>query len=155
MVLISFLMLFWPQKVVVTPWGHPQGGVYPKNTFLAKKWTFDLISSKLRIRFWWFLCKATSWCVYISSKLIFEKILVCPPEGFLYPKNPFLAKKWLLSLYLPNAAINFSNFWYGNYPCGFLWENHSVYAGKILVRPLGGIFDPKNVKKSPPKIVIF
>ena len=41
------------------------------------------------------------------------------------------------------------NFEYGNYPYGFLWENHSVYVGKILVRPLGGIFDPKNVKNPP------
>ena len=33
-------------------------------------------------------------------------------------------------LYLQNVAINFHNFWYGNYPCGHLSENHSVYAGK-------------------------
>ena len=65
------------------------------------------------------------------------------PQGVLYQKKtkkPFWLKNELLSLYLPNAAKNFSNFWYGNYPYGFLLENHSVHAGKILVRPPGGHF---------------
>ena len=32
----------------------PRGGVDPKKTFLAEKWPFEPISSKLYIRFWWF-----------------------------------------------------------------------------------------------------
>ena len=107
------------------------------------------------IFFWFFAWSLVSVPLRWPLKKFWSKKFFDPPGGFLYPKNPFLAKNGLLSLYQPNAAINFSNFWYGNYPYGFLCENHSVYAGKILVRPLGGIFDPKNVKKSPPKIVIF
>ena len=60
--------------------------------------------------------------------------------GHFWPKQPFLS---VFGLYLPNAAINFHNFWYGNYPCGLLWENHSVYAGKILRWPKFGHLWPK------------
>ena len=77
-----------------------------------------------------------------TQKNFGQKIL--SPGGDFVPKK-LLTKNGLLSLYFPNAAINFSNCWYENYPYGFLWENHSVYAGKILVRTLGGIFNPKNV----------
>ena len=64
-----------------------------------------------------------------------------PPGGYCTQKTPFWLKNGLLSLYLPKAAINFSNFWYWNYPYGFLWENHSVYAGKISLP--GGHFWPQ------------
>ena len=59
---------------------------------------------------------------------------------------PFLAKIAILSVFglcLPKTAINFHNFWYGNYPCGFLLENHSIYAGKILRWPKFGHLWPK------------
>ena len=70
------------------------------------------------------------------------------------PKTPFLATKWIFSLYLPNTDKNFPNFWYGNYPHGLLWENHSVYARKILVHPLGAFSTPKMLK-IPPKVNRF
>ena len=50
---------------------------------------------------------------------------------------------FLSCLYLPNTAINFHSFWYGNYPSGLLWENHSVYARKILRWPKFGYLWPK------------
>ena len=59
---------------------------------------------------------------------------------------PFLTKIAIFEcfcLYFPNAAINFHNFWYVNYTCGFLWENHCVYAGKILRWPKFGHLWPK------------
>ena len=74
-------------------------------------------------------------------------------KNFWPPKLPKMVKTWpflakiaifeVFWLYLPNAAINFHNFWYGNYPCGLLWENHSVYAGKILRWPKFGHLWPK------------
>ena len=50
-------------------------------------------------------------------------------------------------LYVQNSAINFYNFWYGNSPCVLLWENHSVYAGKILTWPKFGHLLPKFLAK--------
>ena len=60
--------------------------------------------------------------------------------GHFLPKWPFLS---VFGLYLPNAAINFHNFWYGNYSCGLLWNNYSVYTGKILRWPKFGHFFAK------------
>ena len=66
-----------------------------------------------------------------------------PPKWLKMVKIwPFLAKIAIFECFWPVSSKHqiFHNFWYGNYLYGFLWENHSVYAGKILVRPLGGIF---------------
>ena len=38
--------------------------------------------------------------------------------------------------------MNLSNFWYGSCSYGVLWENHTLYAGKILVWRNFGPFNP-------------
>ena len=39
----------------------------------------------------------------------------------------------VFDLQLPNAAMNLPNFWHGSCSYGFLWENHTLYAWKILI----------------------
>ena len=68
-----------------------------------------------------------------SKKNLGQKIFLTPQGGFCTQKTPFWLKNGLLSLYLPNAAIIFPNFWYGSFSFGLLWENHTLYAGKILI----------------------
>ena len=67
----------------------------------------------------------------MTTKKNFGRKIFWPPKwsklGHFLPKKPFFS---VFGLYLPNGVINFHNFCYGNYPCGFLWENHSVYAEK-------------------------
>ena len=49
--------------------------------------------------------------------------------------RPFLGQFWQLwgILAYLNAAMNLPNFWYGRCSYGHLWENHTLYAGKILI----------------------
>ena len=57
-----------------------------------------------------------------------------------------------LPIFWYGTSLNFDSFrgtnhtvscCFGNYPCGLLWENHSVYAGKILRWPKFGRLWPK------------
>ena len=61
--------------------------------------------------------------------------------GSLVRKGPVPEDKppFNLPIYLPtylllsNAAMNHLYFWYGIFSYGILWENHTLYAGKILI----------------------
>ena len=56
-----------------------------------------------------------------SKKKLGQKIFSTPQGGFCTQKNPFLAEKWTFEpISSKRRAIIFSNFWYGNYPYGFL-----------------------------------
>ena len=50
--------------------------------------------------------------------------------GHFWPKLTVLR---VFDLQLPNATMNLPNFWYGSYSHGLLWENHTLYAWKILI----------------------
>ena len=86
---------------------------------------------------------------YIETNLVvfFEKIIFYMPGKFWYGQNLVVFGQidifGLFDLYHPNAAIIFHNFLYGNKSCGVLWENHILYARKILIWPKFGRFGPK------------
>ena len=46
---------------------------------------------------------------------------------------PFKANFRVLGVWLPNATMNIPNFSYESCSYGFLSENHTLYAGKILI----------------------
>ena len=87
-------------------------------------------------------------CVLENSRLTPKMAKNCQNLAILGQNSYFLS---VFGLYLHNTSINFHNFWYGNYPCGLLWENHTLYAEKILIwrnfghlRPKFGHFLAKN-----------
>ena len=51
--------------------------------------------------------------------------------------RPFFGQNWLFLEFLtynfPTPLWIFLIFWYGNCCYGLLWENHTLYAGKILI----------------------
>ena len=51
----------------------------------------------------------------------------------------------VFGLSLPKAAMNLPNFWYGSFSYGPLWENYTLYAGKILIWRNFGHLRPKFV----------
>ena len=63
-----------------------------------------------------------------------------PFKAIFWPKLTVLR---VFDLKLPNAAMNLPNFWYGSCSYGPLWENHTVYAWKILIWWIFGHLSPK------------
>ena len=99
------------------------------------------------LNFFWFFawCCVSIWLRW-PQKIFWSKNFLTPKMAkngqnlAIFGQNSRFECFWPIS---SNAAINFHNFWYGNYPCGLLWENHTLYAGKILISRNFGHFRPK------------
>ena len=76
--------------------------------------------------------------LFFYMKLGIHKTLICDVSDFWRKISfstfwPFLAKNALFGPFLPNATLNFSDFWHRNYFFGLLKNGEKKFRAKILV----------------------
>ena len=130
------------KKFSLAPQG---GGGWSKKTFLAEKWPLSLYLPNRASDFDDFCIDVRDSCPeWFGLSDLYKKILVCPPGGVLTQNPPFWLKNGLLSLYLPNRASDFDDFFTDvRYYCS-QWFGISALCWKILAcPPVGGIYPRK------------